>query len=253
MEIIWKENNKSLQIFKAIEKTNTIININLNPDGLMIMGMDSSKTCLVQLVLPKSYFDKFDCPAPMEIGVYTASLVSILSKAKNNKLIWKASSDTSLSICLKENAATQTEFSLRCIDVCEDRLNIPKHQQHDVEIDIYPSKLIDILDKMTMAKSDVNIKADPLKVFMVSDSIELGKIRHSEATTNNKNLQCNVKQSVSLLFSYNAMLLILTLCKVSKHICFLGLSNTMPLRLKSNLGDGGFIELYIAPKMQDDD
>jgi proliferating cell nuclear antigen PCNA len=252
MEIIWKENNDSLQIFKAIEKTNTIVNILLNQDGLMVLGMDLCKTSLVRLVLPKSYFDKLVCPAPMEIGVYTASLVSILSKAKNNKMIWKASSDLSLSICLEDNASTQTEFSLRCIDVQEDQLNIPEIT-HDVEIDIFPSKLIDILDKIVMVKSDVKIKADPKNIIMVSDSVELGRIMHSEATSNNKNIQCDVKQSVSLLFSYNAMLLILTFCKVSKNVCFLGLSEQMPLRFKSNLGDDGFIELYIAPKMQDDD
>ena len=252
MEIIWKENNDSLQIFKAIEKTNTIININLTSDGLMIMCMDSSKSSLVRLVLPKSYFLKFDCPAPVEIGVSTASLVTILSKAKNNKLIWKATSNISLSIILEDNASTQTEFSLRCIDVQEDQLNIPEIT-HDVEIDIFPSKLIDILDKLCMAKSDVNIKADPRNVIMVSDSVEFGRIRHSEATSNNKNLQCHVKQSVSLLFGYNSILLILTFCKVSKNICFLGLSDTMPLRFKADLGDCGFIELYIAPKIQDSD
>jgi proliferating cell nuclear antigen PCNA len=251
MEITWGKDNNSLQIFKAVEKTNTIINIILNQYGLMIMGMDSSKTSLVKLVLPNSYFDNFRCPTPMEFGIHTASLVSILSKAKNNKMSWKATSANALSICLGDDP-TQTEFCLRCIDVCEDQLNIPEID-HDVSFEVSSVILTEILDKMSMAKSDLKFKIDNRNLKLMADSIEFGKICHIESLENEDRFQSTINQTVCLTFGYNAIQMILCFCKVSKNKCQLALSSTMPLKLKITLGTGAFLAIYIAPKMMEDD
>jgi proliferating cell nuclear antigen PCNA len=251
MEITWEENNDSLQIFKAIEKTNTIINIILNQHGLMIMGMDSSKTSLVKLVLPNSYFDHFRCPTPMEFGIHTASLVSILSKAKNNTMSWKATSANALSICLGADQ-TQTDFCLRCIDVCEDQLEIPDID-HDVSFEVSSIILTEIFDKMNMAKSDVKFKIDNRNLKLIADSIEFGKICHIESLENEDRFQSTVNQTVCLTFGYNAIQMILCFCKVSKNKCQLALSATMPLKLKITLGTGAFLAIYIAPKLNDDE
>ena len=250
MEIIWKTNNNALQIFKAIEKTNTIINIILNQAGLMIMGMDSSQTSLVQLVLPTSFFLQFNCSTPMELGVRTDSMVAILSKVKNNQLIWKASSDIALSIWINTPQAASTEFRLRCIEVREDRLSIPE-TNYDVSLRVSPVILTEILDKMLMAKSELKFKIDSQNLKMITDSTEFGIICHEESLINKERFESNVNQTVCLLFGYNAIQLILWFCKVSKNKLFLGLSSEMPLKLKLHLGDDASLTIYIAPKINE--
>jgi len=251
MEIIWKQNNAALEIFKAIGKTNNIINILLDEAGLSIMGMDSSKTTLVQLVLPSSYFSDYHCTEPLEIGVYTNSLVSILSKVKNNQLIWKSSSSLALSIILK-NEIGSTEFKLRCIDVQEDRLDVPE-LNHNVSLETSSVILTEILDKMVMAKSDLKFKIDSQNLKLIADSTEFGVICHEEPLQNEERFQSNIDQAVCLSFGYNSIQLILNFCKVSKNKLFLGLSSEMPLKLKLNLGDNASMSLYIAPRIFDDE
>ena len=160
MNIVWKDNNDCLQIFKAIAQTNNIVNVVCGATGLNMSGMDASKTSLVQLHLPPEYFEHYECSEPLEIGLYTASLVAILHKVKKNKLIWKCMpSATSLNICfiqcLDNNASVEasvTEFNMRAIDVNEDHLAVPDITD-DVAINIDPHYLTEILDKMIMAKS----------------------------------------------------------------------------------------------------
>jgi hypothetical protein len=187
----------------------------------------------------------------MEFGIHTASLVSILSKAKNNKMSWKASSTQTLSICLGDNT-TQTEFGLRCIDVCEDQLDIPDID-HDVSFEVSSVILTEILDKMSMTKSDLKFKIDNQNFKLVADSIEFGTINHLESLENEDRFQSTINQTVCLTFGFNAVQMILCFCKVSKNKCQLALSATMPLKLKITLGAGAFLEIYIAPKINDDD
>jgi len=258
MNIVWKDNNDCLQIFKAIAQTNNIVNVVCGATGLNMSGMDASKTSLVQLHLPPEYFEHYECSEPLEIGLYTASLVAILHKVKKNKLIWKCMpSATSLNICfiqcLDNNASVEasvTEFNMRAIDVNEDHLAVPDITD-DVAINIDPHYLTEILDKMIMAKSALKFNVNQTSLELLTNSSEFGTITHKEKCANNQYIECEVRQSVSLLFGYNAVMLMMTFCKVSKQKCFLGLSNEMPLRLKINLGNGAYIAVYIAPKIED--
>lgn len=249
MNIVWKDNNDCLQIFKAIEKTNTIINVAFTSSGMRLMGMDSSKTSLVQLVLPPEYFESYQCTTPLEIGIYTSSMVAILAKVKKNKLTWKTDSSTGLTICLI-NGETTTEFRLRSVDVEEDVLDIPNITD-DVELRMNPTILVSILDKIIMAKSGLNLKVDSQNIYMSAKSVEFGTIWHKEPF-NAGNIDCILREEVSLMFGYNAIVLMLTFAKVSKLPCFLGLSNEMPLRLKMTVGSGGSLSLYIAPRISEE-
>jgi proliferating cell nuclear antigen PCNA len=249
MNIVWKTNDDCLQIFKAIAKTNTIINVVFTSSGMQLMGMDSSKTSLVQLVLPAEYFEIYQCTTPLEIGIYTSSMVAILSKVKNNKLTWKSSGSESLTICL-ENGDTTTEFRLRSVDVEEDVLDIPNITD-DVELRMNPTTLVSILDKIIMAKSGLKIKVDSNNIYMSAQSVEFGTIWHKEPL-NGGDIDCTLREEVSLMFGYNAIVLLLTFAKVSKLQCFLGLSNEMPLRLKMTIGSGGSLSLYIAPRISEE-
>ena len=250
MELKWKDNNDCLQIFKAIAHTNTMVNIVFGPTGLSVMGMDSSKTTLIQLQLTSEFFQDYNCTDAFEIGVYTSTLVSILCKAKKTEMKWKSSTSMALTICFVNESTT--EFTLCSIDIEEDRLNIP-NVTHEVEMKFQPSVLIGILESMVMAKSDIILNVCPQTMKIITHSSDFGTIVHCEGLEQQEKIDATVRQSVSLSFGHNAIVLMVVFCKVSKNPCHLGLSAEMPLRLKLELGSGAFIALYIAPKIEDGD
>jgi len=250
MNCQWKDAATCLKIFKAIQHTNPMVNLDFTEHGVHIMSMDTSKTSLVKLVLSRDYFESYTCPNTMTIGIYTETLCNVLQKIKKNQLSWKASDNALVIVC--HTADQKTEFSLRAIDIEEDALDIPELQD-DVAVTMHPGTVKDITDKLLMGKTDVHININNQNMELTSESTEFGKITHTEPIAGERVRLDAFRNGVAIALSFNAIRSMFIFSTCGENECFLGFSNQMPSRLKVALSSSSSLSLYVAPKIIDDD
>lgn len=226
-----------------------MINVSFNSQGLHIMSMDGSKTSLVQLELKPSFFKSWRCEHECVFGLHTETLTTILQKAKQAELVWKASDDTILNIVLVQNDQT-TEFSIRAVDIDEDHLDIPELQD-DIKIKMKDRVIKDWTDKLMMTKGDATFRITQNEFVCESSSITLGTVKHCEPIGGERVTLDSYNKDIHITLSFHALKSILTFSACAVE-CWIGFSNDMPTRLHVSLADDSYLCLYVAPKIQDD-
>lgn len=250
MNCQWKDAAACLKIFKAIQHTNPMVNLDFTEHGVHIMSMDTSKTSLVKLVLSKDYFETYTCPQITTVGIYTETLCNVLQKIKKNQLSWKASDNALTIVC--HTADQKTEFSLRAIDIEEDALDIPELED-DVAVTMHPSTVKDITEKLLMGKTDVHININNQNMELTSESTEFGKITHTEPIAGERVRLDAFRNDVAIALSFHAIKSMFIFSTCGENECYLGFSNQMPSRLKVTLSRTSSLSLYVAPKIIDDE
>ena len=250
MECLWKSSSTCLKLFKAIQHTNPIVNMTFDEQGVHIMAMGRSPSSLVQLFLTPKSFHHYSCATPITIGVRTATMVTILQKAKQNELVWKALDQMALSIILFKDDQ-HCEFRLRAVEIEEEQFDMPELNDN-VLINVESNALREWTEKVLMAESDVLFQISQSKFLCSSSSIELGKVIHSEPMDGKRIKTVAFREHVNMALSFQATqsMLIFSNCGEMSTI---GFSNHQPSRLKVQLGDGSYLSLYVAPKNIDDE
>jgi len=247
MQCTWKSGVDCLKLFKAIQHTNRMVNIQFDERGLHIMTMDTSKTSLVRLELEPCEFKEFRCPTPVTIGIYTDVLVNILNKAKKHEVMWSVTHDTELCILFKVDDQT-TQWTVRTIDIDEDQLDIPELED-DMALCVPRDVLRQWLDMVLMGKADVGFKVTDQNIVCESKSIEMGTICHTEPVKTDRVRVLAARKPVDILLSFNSAKSIDVYAAMGGESCFLGLSGEQPTRIKVSLGDDSYLCLYVAPKI----
>lgn len=250
MQCTWPSSAQCQKIFKAIQYTNTTVNISLDDRGMHIMTMDSSKTSLVRLELTTSFFEQWSCAVPLTLGIHTETLSAALQKAKGARVSWRAQNDTTLEILFDKDSRT-TSFALRSIDIEDDALDIPE-MVDDVGLFTSDTVIKDWMDTVLMAKGDIAFQVSPQELACSASTIEFGDIAVKEPMQDGNIRLHNFKEDVDITLSFHAAKSFATFAACGKA-CFMGFSNQMPSRLKINLDDGdSYIALYVAPKIVDE-
>lgn len=249
MQCVWKSGLQCLKLFKAIQHTNKMVNISMDNTGIHIMSMDMSKTSLVKMEFEACEFEKYVCSQPMTFGIYSEVLVNILQKVKKNKLVWRASDSTALTLVFVEDAQ-KTEFTIRTIDIDDDQLAISELED-DVALRVPKEVIHDWIDKMLMTKSDVHFRVSQTEFSCESTSTEMGTIKCSEPIGTDRIVSVAFRKPVDMCLSAYASKSLQVFSGTGGDTCFIGLSNEQPSRIKVSLGDDSSICLYVAPKIVD--
>ena len=70
-------------IFTFISELSHNVNMNFNPNGLEMLVMDSTKTCMSKAKLTKKYFNVYNCNNETVVGIDCLSFVKILKMCDN--------------------------------------------------------------------------------------------------------------------------------------------------------------------------
>lgn len=250
MECSWTSTSDCLKIFKSIQYTNPTVNLTFDSTGMYIMSMDGSKTLLVRLMLKPAYFASYKAPPePVMIGVYTEMITNILQKAKQCSMSWKSTDDT-LGIMLSQDDQ-KTMFGIRSIDIDEDHLDIPDLED-DCAIRVQSCVLRDWMDRMLMAKNDVQFQITETRFECCTTSVNMGDIQHIEPVGGERITKIAYKADVNITLAYHAIKSMHMYSGSAGETCMIGFSNEMPTRLMVNLGHQSHLSLFMAPKIEDE-
>jgi len=84
-----------VDIFKTLNEFIPEVTLDFTEEGLKISGIDASKVVLINVFLPKSYFDEYDVNGEEKVGVNLEDLTDLLSGVtKNDSLAFSGEGST---------------------------------------------------------------------------------------------------------------------------------------------------------------
>lgn len=245
-------------IFLSMKSITQSVNVHFNEDRMYVQTMDAARVSILEVTLPKEWFDAYSCSESVTIGVSTIAIHKILSTAKKDHSIrikWERDTD-SLDIIMtstqENHRSFEQQFTCPLMDIEEEVMAIPTMEYH---IEMTMSSLIfssvikqlrefgDCLDIRcneevnswtAMAKENresmsVNIKIDDIDEFVTDEGADL-----------------------VLSFALNYLTYVSPYSKISKNVT-VRLHSEFPLRLDYTLDNGGVIYYYLAPKVREDE
>lgn len=152
-------------IFQQLKTLSSSLFWEINPDNILIQGIDQGNVCMFQLVLDKSWFDCFTIIDGEDESFYICS--TLLSKFLNTRFehqsieITLCESQDKINITL--NSDKKSEFkksvTLALLDADHKQLNIPE-MEYTAEFSIESKKLNVLVDQLSLMDDIVKIHCD---------------------------------------------------------------------------------------------
>ena len=245
-------------IFKHLHKFATFILLDFDKDGLNVQGMDPSKSCIFELNIKNTWFDKYEIQDENEynIGVNAIILSKIFSIHNENQFIIISYNNEVENILLtfKSDTLFTKEFNIPLVDVDVNKLEIHSID-YDVEFTISTKLLDNIINELKIFNSDLNVKCDENIISLNCDGVE-GSMKCILYDCENDNDFINdysCTENINLNLTYSIKLFSMFCCfeKLS-HIAKLEFGEEVPMRVYYKFGEENYLAFYLTSKVIDD-
>jgi len=220
------------------------VNFEVSSAGMIMNSMDASHVSLVHVHLAPTGFARFECEAPVLIGVHLKNLAKVLKCSSPDdtvELSMAPSVTDVLSVTfVSPGSAKHSEFELKLITLESEHLAIP-----DIEFQCRASlgsvEFHGICKDLSSIGDTVEIAIRPQQVSFATTG-DAGT-----ATITLREVDTTVVQPVVLTFALRY------LNSFMKHSLAptvqLGMNENLPLHVRYDLGSFGSANYYLAPKM----
>jgi proliferating cell nuclear antigen len=219
--------------------------------------MDSSKISILEIFLPKSWFDEYDIgDTSVVIGVHCNYLYKILNTRETGQdLLLSFDSDTDY-LCIEFTSLQKTifnkRFELPLIDIEMELMEIPPIDT-DADFSMSSATFANIINQLKIFGDTVDIHCNEEKMTLASNSQETGKMSVDISIDDLTEFAIAEGLELSLSFSLNLLHNICLYSKLAKTID-IKLTKDFPFQSIYSLGaDNAHMTFYLAPKINDDD
>lgn len=241
-------------IFQHIKLFTEHINLTFDNERLYMQSMDSGNITIVELVLPKTWFDKYLINnSSIVLGINANifhKVLSVREKGQKVRLLVDQSKNDKLCIEFTGNDTNTFDkrFELPLMDIDSDLLAIPEFNK-DVIINFESSKFSSMINQMTIFNDTVDFHCSPDKIICKSCGNESGKM---EVTIGSEFIEKSVKDEINLGFALHKLHDICMYSKLSKKVV-ISLTECFPIQIMYTIGDTeGKMFFYLAPKIDND-
>jgi len=212
----------------------------IDPEGLKLRAMDPSQIALVDFMLPKKAFEKYEVSEPVNIGIDFPELSKITKRSRAEDKI-ELSLDSRLKLIF--TGQTTREFN---IAVIEGSSTPPKEPNIDfsAEIKIQPDVIKEALKDAVLVSNHVALSLeDGFNIKSDGDTGSLD-INFSDETM----LAKDIKSPARAVFSLDHLENILKAAE-APSVVILSLKTDAPLKIEYAIGDGKVV-YYLAPRIE---
>lgn len=249
--------------FQYIKNFTDSINIMFEEEKMYVQCMDSGMVMVLELTLPKSWFDLYELPNEhsITIGINTNTWSKVLSMKEKNQIIKINTEDKddylSVSFCNNEikdnekNVPYDKDFVIPLMEIENELMEIPSIE-YQADIIMQSSMYSSMVNQLKQFGDSVQMICNDENVTFSSISETCGKmdanfdISHLEEYAIDENTTLNM--SYSLKYFYN----ISQFQKISKQIK-IHVKEEYPIKIKYDIDGEGVLQFFIAPKIDDND
>ena len=230
-------------IVNLIGETAGEVNFEMSPEGLSISCMDSSHVSYLICELPKDFFEEFQVEKNQTYGVNMISLMKIFSISRIDIGLTIKFLDDSIMFFIKSDHLDKT-YNIKQMDIDTEPLAIPD-MDWEYNITINSRSLYDVLHEVGEVSDSCEMK---IKNSMIQFGAE-GPIGSLKIKIEPEDIEVNstdkyLKLALSTKYLQNFV--------KARNICgntSMSISKDAPIKMTYDIGDGGFIHSYIAPKI----
>jgi proliferating cell nuclear antigen PCNA len=267
MEFIIRDPSKSdafASIFQHIKLFTEHVSLMCDDAGVKMQCMDTAHVAIVELTLPKDWFDEYKNPSgeTHRLGFNATFLHRILSsrdKVQQTHLVYSSDDSDRLSVHLtcSEDAAATTDkkasfdkhFELPLMDIEEDGLCIPG-VEYTAELSMLSSQFSAIITQLKMFGDTMEVQCSEERIALASTSQEQGKMFVEIGINDLSEFSIDEGADLTLLFSLTYLKNICSYNKISENVR-IQFSDSYPMRTEYDLGSNGSLVFHLAPKIDD--
>jgi len=246
-------------IFQHLKLFTDPINIRFEKSGIYVQTMDTTHVSIFELKIPSGWFDKF-ChteDSAILIGISSSLLFKILNTRDKAQAIM-ISQDTMDKLSIQFSCIGEIEvkgifdkhFEIPLMDITEEHMTIP-NIEFQAEIALPSSTFASIIQQLKLFGETIDISCNEEKILLCSNSIENGRMFVEIKIDDVDEFSINEGENLEVSYSLNILNNICLYHKIAKNID-IKLCNDYPMRISYDLGEGGSVVFYLAPKIKDD-
>ena len=244
-------------IFQNIKIFTDHISIMCKDTGIYVQTMDSSRVSIIEMSLPKDWFDVYSHTVDVAIGISSSILYKILNareKSQNIQIVYDGDSSDVLSIHYTNETNGKNNydkhFEVPLIDLEVEHMEIPPID-YAAEFTVPSGIFSGLINQLKMFGDSLEISCSEEKIILSSNSPDSGKMSVEINIDDLTSFSINEGEDLNLSFSLTYLHNICMFNKLAKDMD-VKLCNQYPLSILYDLGNEGFMKFYLAPKINDD-
>lgn len=245
--IQWNNKREFEQVLKSVGTLVDEAHFEVNGNGLTVRTMDSSHVGLIDVLLPKDNFVSFSCDDWRKFAINVQEALKVLTQIESNEELMIKENPLNNTLELHNNEGFS--YELKLLEPFGGNTPVPK-LTFNSEFIINEKIIKTLVKRSQIAEYFTITTTDNSLVFSNKD--DLGEFKQAYDYTSEGLEELKVKDDS--LAAYSTEYLI----KLFKSFTSLKLnkvkfeySTKMPLKLSVDVGFGGYINFYLAPRIQD--
>ena len=241
-------------IFQHIKLFTDYINISFDKDKMYIQTMDSGRVSIVEIFLPKSWFDtyNFNAGENVVIGIHAHMLFKVLNtrdRKQEVNFVYQDGSDTlNIHFTSDDKTVFDKHFEIPLIEIDTEFMSIPEFES-DVDISIPSATFAAIISQLQIFGDSIEFKCTEEKIQLFSISSESGKMIVDIEIDDLTAYSITEDNEMNISFSLSKLHNICQYSKMAKEIEIL-LTNNYPMQITYDLGiEDAKMVFYLAPKI----
>lgn len=221
-----------------------------NSEGLAFRAMDPSHVALVDLALPNSSWQAFQCDKPFKFSVRVEDLVKLISRADSKDSIEiKETEEDAISFTFQNGY--KREFTIHLIESTAASAPLPK-LEFETKATVTKTILEKVLGDMSVVADQVTIQASKDKIGFSGKS-DVGKADVALAKNDADVLKLESSAESKATFSIEYIQSIIKALSSVADTVDIEYSSKKPLRLTFSLNSqGARLVFFLAPRVSSD-
>ena len=232
-------------------------NFSFTEEGITFTSMDSSQISLIDMLIPKQFFSAYNPQAEdgtfITLGINIKLLVKVLNRAnKNDEIILKVGDNDNIDLSFVTSKYNKC-YCLKLMDISDSGIS-PFDADSPVEITIESKYFSELVNDFNDIAEDITFKITK-DAEEEGQNISLtgkGDMSGLEMVLCNEDLEIEGIKDVKLDFAIKNLLNFTRGSSINKQMR-IQLDNDFPMKLTYPIFDDGYIEYYIAPRVEEDD
>ena len=234
-------------IFEVLKDILNDVNVYFSSDNISIRTLDTARAALVDLKLESENFEEYSCDNECIAGLNITNSFKLLKPITNNDTLSMCYNPEFLSFKIENDTKKlKTEFSLKLLEIDEDKIQIPEIQTSVTTI-MNSSEFQRICRDMTNISSEITITRENNQIIFECEG-DFAKQKTSIDCVDNENFKGKLSGTYSLkylnLFTKSTGLCSSVQIMMEEEMRFLILKYSV-----ANLGE---LKFYLATKVTED-
>ena len=244
-------------LFQHMKLFTEHINIMFNKDKFYIQAMDNSHVSILEINIPKDWFDTFEIESPVTIGVNANILHRVLNSREKTQIfqmVYNNENNDKLNIHFTSENKDEFDkhFEISLIEIDRDIMDIPEID-YQAEFTIGSANFANIINQLKTFGDSLEINCSEEKILLTSSSLDQGKMSCEIKMDDLTSYAIEEGESIKSGFSLNYLHNICLYNKLSKEVD-IKISADYPVKIVYSIigSETAKMTFFLAPKMGDD-